>query len=298
MWENLRSRYDTGTTSIRRLTLKRKFSQTKPQTNESINVFFDTLLGYYNRLQGTPEEITEESMKAHIYTQLPPEFRPTVVVLQHRANVSLEEVMDSLREDEETQESYNANKEDEPVAQKETEALAANVQGSQQTANERGSTNYRGGNKGRGGHRGHSYNPYISKYAKASNNSNVTCFACEGRSVLWSSNQTNNSKRGRRPGKSSMRHAEKEEEESSNTLPPTQVFSDNQGALVTVKSGALKARFKHVDVRFHRSRDLQENGIVNFEYVNTKENLADLLTKPLPAPAHQRLTSMIGLTSH
>jgi hypothetical protein len=91
---------------------------------------------------------------------------------------------------------------------------------------------------------------------------------------------------------------EKEEEESSNTLPPTQVFSDNQGALVTVKSGALKARFKHVDVKFHRSRDLQENGIVNFEYVNTKENLADLLTKPLPAPAHQRLTSMIGLTSH
>jgi hypothetical protein len=178
MWENLRSRYDTGTTSIRRLTLKRKFSQTKPQTNESINVFFDTLLGYYNRLQGTPEEITEESMKAHIYTQLPPEFRPTVVVLQHRANVSLEEVMDPLREDEETRESYNANKEDEPVAQKETEALAANVQGSQQTANERGSTNYRGGNKGRGGHRGHSYNPYISKYAKASNNSNVTCFAC------------------------------------------------------------------------------------------------------------------------
>jgi hypothetical protein len=94
MWENLRSCYNTGTTSIRRLTLKRKFSQTKPQSNESINVFFDTRLGYYNRLQGTPEEITEESMKAHIYTQLPPEFWPTVaVVLQYQANVLLKEVM-------------------------------------------------------------------------------------------------------------------------------------------------------------------------------------------------------------
>jgi hypothetical protein len=49
--------------------LKRKFDQTKPQPNESINIFFDTLLGYYDRLQGTPEEISEETMKAHIYTQ-------------------------------------------------------------------------------------------------------------------------------------------------------------------------------------------------------------------------------------
>jgi hypothetical protein len=90
---------------------------------------------------------------------------------------------------------------------------------------------------------------------------------------------------------------ETEEEGSSETLPPTQVFADNQGALVTAKSGALKARFKHVDVKFHRLRDLQENGSVNFEYVNTKENLADPLTKPLPAPTHKRLTSMIGLAS-
>jgi hypothetical protein len=77
-----------------------------------------------------------------------------------------------------------------------------------------------------------------------------------------------------------------------------QVFSDNEGALVTVKHGALKAIFKHVNVKFHRSRNLQENRIVNFEYVNTNENLADLVTKPLPTPTYRRLTSMIGLTSH
>jgi len=174
MWENLRSRYDTGTTSIRRLTLKRKFNQTKPQANESINIFFDTLLGYYDRLRGTPEEISEESMKAHIYTQLPPEFRPTVVVLQHQADVSLEQVMDSLREDEETRESYNVNKEDKNGVKKE-EGEALTVRGLQQN------TTYRGGNKGRGGHRGHSYNPYISKLSKTSkttNNPNTTCFAC------------------------------------------------------------------------------------------------------------------------
>jgi hypothetical protein len=90
---------------------------------------------------------------------------------------------------------------------------------------------------------------------------------------------------------------ETKEEEHSETPSPTQIFFDNQGALVTIKNRALKARFKHVGVKLHRSRYLQENGIVNFEYVNTKENLADLLIKPLPAPAHQRLTSMIGLTS-
>jgi hypothetical protein len=51
---------------------------------------------------------------------------------------------------------------------------------------------------------------------------------------------------------------------------------------VAVKSGALKPRFKHVDVKYC---DLQTQWIVNFEYVNTKDNLADLLTKALPVPA-------------
>ena len=48
-------------------------------------------------------------------------------------------------------------------------------------------------------------------------------------------------------------------------LEPAQVFSDNQGALVTVKSGVLKPRFNHVDIKYHRSRGLQTHRIVNFE---------------------------------
>jgi hypothetical protein len=69
-----------------------KFDQTKPKKNESINIFFDTLLGFYTRLQGTPEDISEETFKVHIYTQVPPEFRSTVVILQHRDEVTVEQV--------------------------------------------------------------------------------------------------------------------------------------------------------------------------------------------------------------
>ena len=81
------------------------------------------------------------------------------------------------------------------------------------------------------------------------------------------------------------------QQETESGLSPTQVFSDSQGAPVTIKSGVLKSRLKRVDVKYHRSHDLQVQGIVDFEYVNA-ENLADLLIKALPVPAHQGLASL------
>ena len=116
-----------GNSSIGRLALKRKFDQTRPKNGESINVFFDTLLGYYNRMQGTPEETSEETLKAHIYTHVPPEFRATVVVLQHKTDVSVEQVMDSLREDEDTRRSYNIFKSKNEITTSSEEALTTQV---------------------------------------------------------------------------------------------------------------------------------------------------------------------------
>nr|GEZ27994.1 retrotransposon protein, putative, unclassified [Tanacetum cinerariifolium] len=40
-------------------------------------------------------------------------------------------------------------------------------------------------------------------------------------------------------------------------------------------------RCKHIGVRFHFIRDLVSKGIVSLEYVETKEQVADILTKPL-----------------
>jgi hypothetical protein len=70
---------------------------------------------------------------------------------------------------------------------------------------------------------------------------------------------------------------------------------DNQGALNLIDTGVVKAKTKHIDVKFYHSHDEQEKGNVKFTYVPSRENLADLFTKPLPTTHHRELTRMCGL---
>jgi hypothetical protein len=78
-------------------------------------------------------------------------------------------------------------------------------------------------------------------------------------------------------------------------LSTTTILSDNQGALATVKNGAYMARTKHIDVKYHRARDFQNSGVIDYSYVNTKDNSADVFTKALPTSTHERIISRMGL---
>jgi hypothetical protein len=76
----------------------------------------------------------------------------------------------------------------------------------------------------------------------------------------------------------------------------TTIFSDNEGALKTVATeGAHRTRTKHVDIRYHASRNLQKMGLINFEYVPSAENTADALTKGLTAGTHWKMIGLLGL---
>jgi hypothetical protein len=70
---------------------------------------------------------------------------------------------------------------------------------------------------------------------------------------------------------------------------------DNLGAVNLVKTGIIKQKTKHVDIKYHHSHDEHQRGIVRFQYITTTDNLADILTKPLPPPRHHRLTGLLGL---
>lgn len=60
------------------------------------------------------------------------------------------------------------------------------------------------------------------------------------------------------------------------------------------KDPADHARSKHIDIRYHFVREVQ-NGAIVLKYVATDEMLADILTKPLPKHRFDRLTSGLGL---
>jgi hypothetical protein len=81
-------------------------------------------------------------------------------------------------------------------------------------------------------------------------------------------------------------------------LPPVTTIPigcDNQGALNLIDTGVVKAKTKHIDVKFHHTHDEQEKGNVKFTYVPSRENVADLFTKPLPTTHHRELTRKCGL---
>ena len=59
------------------------------------------------------------------------------------------------------------------------------------------------------------------------------------------------------------------------------VFVDNDGAISLANNPLRSARAKHIDVRFHFIRELTRSKTISIEYVPTKEQRADILTKAL-----------------
>ena len=59
------------------------------------------------------------------------------------------------------------------------------------------------------------------------------------------------------------------------------VFVDNDGAISLANYPLSSARTKHIDVRFHFIRDLTRLKTISVEYVPTKEQRAEILTKAL-----------------
>ena len=62
---------------------------------------------------------------------------------------------------------------------------------------------------------------------------------------------------------------------------PVVIKGDNQGAIALVKNNIVKARSKHIDIRFHYIRDCYKNGQIDVVYIPTEHNVADVMTKPV-----------------
>jgi len=82
-------------------------------------------------------------------------------------------------------------------------------------------------------------------------------------------------------------------------LDPTLLYGDNMGAITTATNpdGDKTARTRHIDIRYHITREALVNGILRLKYVQTAEMIVDILTKPLPLEAHNRHMKNTGLAS-
>jgi hypothetical protein len=70
------------------------------------------------------------------------------------------------------------------------------------------------------------------------------------------------------------------------------LLCDNESAIRMADNPVEHRRTKHIDIRYHFLRDHQQRRDIEIAYVSTKEQLADIFTKPLD----EKLLANLGMS--
>ena len=76
------------------------------------------------------------------------------------------------------------------------------------------------------------------------------------------------------------------------TLP---LLCDNESAIRIAHNPVLHGKTKHIEIRYHFIRDHVANEDISLSYINTKDQLADIFTKPLDEKRFKELRGQINV---
>jgi hypothetical protein len=76
-----------------------------------------------------------------------------------------------------------------------------------------------------------------------------------------------------------------------------QMHCDSQSVIYLAKNQVYHARTKHIDVRFHKIRELIVTGDIVLEKVHTSENAADMLMKPVTTAKFKHCLDLVDVSS-
>jgi hypothetical protein len=77
---------------------------------------------------------------------------------------------------------------------------------------------------------------------------------------------------------------------------PIVVYEDNQSTILLAEEDPYRDRSKHIDLRFKFMKERIEQKELKIEYLNTREMIADIFTKPLQRLQFEKLRLQLGLS--
>ena len=78
---------------------------------------------------------------------------------------------------------------------------------------------------------------------------------------------------------------------------PILISCDNMSSINISRNHVMHSKTKHIPIKYHFLRDQVSQKVVKPEYVDTKEQIADIFTKPLPKEAFEHLRKKMGVIS-
>ena len=59
----------------------------------------------------------------------------------------------------------------------------------------------------------------------------------------------------------------------------------------------MHSKTNHIPIKYHFLRDQVSQKVVKLEFINTKEQIVDIFTKPLPKEAFEHIRHKLGVIS-
>jgi hypothetical protein len=82
-------------------------------------------------------------------------------------------------------------------------------------------------------------------------------------------------------------------QESTGVKKPAIIYEDNLGTIFLVKNQQVSSRTKHIDIRHHFMRDLQEKKDLDVRFKRSENNSADIMTKNTSRDVHDKHSTSI-----
>jgi hypothetical protein len=81
-------------------------------------------------------------------------------------------------------------------------------------------------------------------------------------------------------------------------MDPTTIHCDNQSCVKLSENPVFHDRSKHIEIKYHYIRDMVQRKTIHVHYLPTREQIADIFTKPLDKTKFEYFRERLGLVEN